>query len=234
MLPSTSRMSLATSLRFSRSPVRKLSSTVTTAPSRTSASTRCEPMNPAPPVTKTFTPRRLISTSNRTRPRGAHAQLAICGFARRQAPVRGAADPHRLSCCGRGAGSATDATPVDRQGCPSATRSGEAAIAHTRGAQPPRARTAIEAQSSHRVRDRADDRLQIGVAQVLMDGDGQDLVDERGGSGSLVPDHPRMALVARVIVHEPWVVHGRANSGRCELASELVTGAPRISLHADR
>ena len=36
---------------FPRSPVERLSITSTSSPRATSASTRCDPMNPAPPVT---------------------------------------------------------------------------------------------------------------------------------------------------------------------------------------
>src|ERR1700677_443806 len=40
--------------RFARLPFRKLSRTVTLQPEATRTSTRCEPMNPAPPVTSTW------------------------------------------------------------------------------------------------------------------------------------------------------------------------------------
>src|SRR5213078_3277583 len=42
--------------RFVRLPVRRLSTTVTTAPAAARLSTRCDPMNPAPPVTSTAFP----------------------------------------------------------------------------------------------------------------------------------------------------------------------------------
>ena len=41
--------------RFSRLPLERSSSTSTSSPRRDKASTRCEPMNPAPPVTTDFT-----------------------------------------------------------------------------------------------------------------------------------------------------------------------------------
>src|SRR3989441_2442460 len=52
MLPSMRRMRSATAARFSRRPVEKSSKTTTSCPPATSCSTKCEPMKPAPPVTK--------------------------------------------------------------------------------------------------------------------------------------------------------------------------------------
>src|SRR5690606_16374284 len=54
MEPSTNRMRSAMAARLSRRPLERSSITVTFAPYLTSASHRCEPMNPAPPVTQTF------------------------------------------------------------------------------------------------------------------------------------------------------------------------------------
>ena len=51
--------------RFSTRPADRSSTTVTQAPSATNRSTRCEPMNPAPPQTRTCNAQSL-----RTRPRG--------------------------------------------------------------------------------------------------------------------------------------------------------------------
>src|SRR6266545_3831290 len=57
--------------RLSRLPVEKLSRTRTSSPRSTSAATRFEPMNPAPPVTRTFTspifPERRPKSSARLR-----------------------------------------------------------------------------------------------------------------------------------------------------------------------
>ena len=52
--PSTTSTSRPSEARFARLPVEKLSSTRTSSPRSSSASTRFEPMNPAPPVTSTF------------------------------------------------------------------------------------------------------------------------------------------------------------------------------------
>src|SRR5215217_4375717 len=49
-------MSFVSAARFRRLPVAKLSRTRTVSPRSTSARTRAEPMKPAPPVTRTFTP----------------------------------------------------------------------------------------------------------------------------------------------------------------------------------
>src|ERR671934_1174692 len=56
--PSTISSSFASSARFARLPVEKLSSTRTSSPRSTSARARLEPMKPPPPVTRTFTARR--------------------------------------------------------------------------------------------------------------------------------------------------------------------------------
>src|SRR5262249_41103165 len=50
--PSNTSTLPRTAARLAGSPVLKLSSTRTSCPRATSASTRCEPMNPAPPVTR--------------------------------------------------------------------------------------------------------------------------------------------------------------------------------------
>ena len=52
--PSTTLILLMTCSRFFFLPVEKLSNTVTSTPSATSASTRWLPINPPPPVTITF------------------------------------------------------------------------------------------------------------------------------------------------------------------------------------
>src|SRR5437667_5199179 len=62
MSPSTSSTSSETSSRFSRRPVAKLSRTLTSWPSCSRRSTRCDPMNPPPPVTSALT---RVQTSER-------------------------------------------------------------------------------------------------------------------------------------------------------------------------
>src|SRR5919202_85875 len=67
MSPSTSSTSPATSATFWTVPVEKLSRIRTSSPRRTSDSTRCEPMNPAPPVTNERTPPPTVPGGSRCR-----------------------------------------------------------------------------------------------------------------------------------------------------------------------
>ena len=64
----------AASARFSRLPLTKLSTTVTTPPCSISCRTTSEPMKPAPPVTRTVRLRISLAVSSRTRPRRCQCQ----------------------------------------------------------------------------------------------------------------------------------------------------------------
>src|SRR3990172_97811 len=63
-------------------PVARLSNTVTSCPSRTNASTTCEPMNPAPPVTK------ILISASRFRVSGFGCGVSGVWATRRVAPTR--------------------------------------------------------------------------------------------------------------------------------------------------
>src|SRR6476646_4738716 len=60
MSPSTNLKSPLISSRFSRKPVVRSSMIVTTAPCRINSSARFDPMNPAPPVTRTLVVRDIL------------------------------------------------------------------------------------------------------------------------------------------------------------------------------